>query len=78
MFNIESPNLHYVITVKLFVLEPIPIPIPVEEEQQQGEEVEEQEPKFIWRAVTNFTLSPDKTSGRSPDGRVGSHYNIKI
>lgn len=58
VFAVESPNVLYSIKVSLLSLEAI----------KMGEA--DEEVTYAWKLISNFTLSPDKTSGRSPDGRV--------
>ena len=55
IFEVDSPNLHYNISVQLRVLEIT----------KENDEVVKK-----WRSVSNFSLNSAKSGGRSPSGRV--------
>lgn len=55
VFEVESPNLHYNISVQLKMLEVT----------KKDDKITQK-----WRSISNFTLHPAKPGGRSPSGRV--------
>lgn len=65
VFEVELPNLHYVIKVNLLGLETAVL------------EEEDDTPTYAWKVISNFTLSPDKTSGKSENGMVCEKLQCK-
>ena len=57
VYEVEYPNLHYLVTVRLKILQ---VYTPA---YGMGTVAN-------WTTVSEFTLSPDTPSGRSDDGRV--------
>ena len=61
VFDIEAPSLHYEIKISMLILDEVKLD-------------RNEQPVYSWRQISNFTLRPDQTIGRSADGRV-FHFN---